>query len=269
MSEPRGTPMPSPFDLQGRVAMITGACGFLGREHCDALAESGARVVVVDVDAAACSRVAEELAARRGVAVLAVATDITDRDAVQSLTRRVLERFGRIDVLVNNAQLQLASSWVEFEELAVEDWRRILDVNLTGTFLCCQAVGAHMRRERRGSIINFGSIYGMIGPDFRVYDGTPFTTAAVYSASKAGIYGLTRYLATHYGPHNVRVNAVTPGGIFNGHKDPFLGAYNERVPMRRMGEARELRGVMQFLASDASTYVTGQNIPVDGGRTAW
>ncbi len=257
------------WSLVDRVAVVTGAAGFLGREHCDALAELGASVVMVDVDPTTLAAAADDLRARRGTIVVARAVDITSRDAVQSLVGEIVDSLGRIDVLVNNAQLQLSTSWVEFEDLPVDDWRRILDVNLTGAFLCSQAVGRVMRAARRGSIINFGSIYGMIGPDFRVYDGTPFTTAAVYSASKAGIYGLTRYLATYYGPHNVRANAVTPGGIYNGHTDPFLAAYNERVPMRRMGEPGEIRGVMQFLASDASTYVTGQNIPVDGGRTAW
>ena len=262
--------MTSPaWSISGRVAVVTGATGFLGREHCDSLAEIGATVVAVDLDAAKLDESAEQIRKRWGTSVLTRTVDITNRSAVSALAAELLASLGRIDVLVNNAQLQLPTSWVEFEDLPVEDWRRILDVNLTGTFLCSQAVGRAMRVARQGSIINFGSIYGMIGPDFRVYEGTPFTTAAVYSASKAGVYGLTRYLATYYGPHNVRANAVTPGGIFNGHTDPFLSAYNERVPMRRMGTASELRGVMQFLASDASTYVTGQNIPVDGGRTAW
>jgi NAD(P)-dependent dehydrogenase (short-subunit alcohol dehydrogenase family) len=255
--------------LSGRVVIVTGACGFLGKEQCDAFAELGGHVIVADLDQGRCDEVASDVQGRRDIECLAVATDVTDKASVHWMIARVLSTFGRVDVLVNNAQLQLPSYWVGFEELPLDDWRRILDVNLTGTFLCCQAVGTHMREERRGSIINLGSIYGVIGPDFRIYEGTPFTTAAVYSASKAGIYGLTRYLATYYGPHNVRVNAVTPGGIFNGHEDPFLSAYNARVPMRRMGEAWELRGVMQFLASDASTYVTGQNIPVDGGRTTW
>lgn len=225
--------------------------------------------MLVDIDPDACQELAATLADRRSVETMSVVADITSKESVGALVDSVLSRFGRVDVLVNNAQLQLQSSNVEFESLDLADWRRILDVNLTGTFLCCQAVGGHMRVAKRGSIINLGSIYGMIGPDFRIYEGTPFTTAAVYSASKAGIYGLTRYLATYWGPHNVRVNAVTPGGIFNRHVDPFLAAYNGRVPMRRMGQPSELRGVVQFLASDASSYVTGQNIPVDGGRTAW
>lgn len=260
---------PLPWSLEGRVAVVTGAAGFLGRQHCDALAEIGATVILVDRDQRALDDLSEELRSRWGAAAMALAVDITDKTSVHAAVDQVLGAFGRIDVLVNNAQLQLPTSWVPFEDLPIDDWRRILDVNLTGTFLCSQAVGRVMRAARQGSIINFGSIYGMIGPDFRVYDGTPFTTAAVYSASKAGIYGFTRYLATYYGPYNVRANAVTPGGIFNGHTDPFHSAYNERVPMRRMGRPDELRGVMQFLASDASSYVTGQNIPVDGGRTAW
>jgi len=257
------------WSLDGRVAIVTGAAGFLGRQHCDALAEMGATVVLIDKHEAQVEDTAATIRARWGTTTYSQAVDITNGTAVASVFGELLSSLGRIDVLVNNAQLQLSSSWVEFEDLSVEDWRRILDVNLTGAFLCSQAAGRAMRAARCGSIINFGSIYGMIGPDFRIYDGTPFTTAAVYSASKAGIYGLTRYLATYYGPHNVRANAVTPGGIFNGHKDPFLSAYNERVPMRRMGEASEIRGVVQFLASDASSYVTGQNIPVDGGRTTW
>jgi NAD(P)-dependent dehydrogenase (short-subunit alcohol dehydrogenase family) len=257
------------FNLSGRVAVITGATGFLGRQHAVALAECGATVVLVDVDAGSLEKVGAELQGRFGTAFPTSVTDITNRDAVERLFESLDRTHGRIDVMVNNAQLQLATSWVPFEDLAVEDWRRIMDVNLTGTFLCCQAAGRRMSAVGSGSIINFGSIYGMIGPDFRVYDGTPFTTAAVYSASKAGIYGLTRYLATYYGPRNVRVNAVTPGGVFNQHTDPFLSAYNDRVPMRRMAAAHELHGIIQFLASDASSYVTGQNFPVDGGRTAW
>lgn len=255
--------------LAGRVAVVTGATGFLGQHHAVALAELGATVVVVDVLEEPAQGLAARLTEAYGVPARAAAVDITDDSAVKTLFTGVLEQFGRVDVLVNNAQLQLRSALVPFEDLSVEDFRRILDVNLTGAFLCAREAGRAMREARSGSIINFGSIYGMIGPDFRIYDGTPFTTAAVYSASKAGVYGLTRYLATYYGPFNVRANAVTPGGIYNGHTDPFHSAYNSRVPMRRMGEASELKGVIQFLASDASTYVTGQNIPVDGGRTAW
>lgn len=269
MTQRLGGAPPAPFALRGRVALVTGAAGFLGREHCDALADAGADVVAVDLDEAAAQAVARDVAARRGTRTLGVGADIASEAAVRGLGARTLAEFGRVDVLVNNAQLQLRSSLVPFERQPVEDFRRILDVNVTGAFLCAQTFGAAMREHGRGSIINFGSIYGMIGPDFRIYEGTEFTTAAVYSASKAAIYGLTRYLATYWGPHGIRVNAVTPGGIFNGHADPFLGAYNARVPMRRMGEAQELRGVIQFLASDASSYVTGQNIPVDGGRTAW
>src|ERR1044071_1869427 len=188
---------PGLFTLENRIAIVTGAAGFLGREHCDALAEAGANLVVTDVDEAACTTLAAELSGAHGIDAVAIAADISKSADVKALVAAALARFDRIDVLVNNAQLQLSSALVPFEELAAEDWNRILGVNLTGTFLCCQAVGPHMRERRGGSIINFGSIYGLIGPDFRVYEGTALTTAAVYSASKAGVYGLTRYLATY------------------------------------------------------------------------
>jgi NAD(P)-dependent dehydrogenase (short-subunit alcohol dehydrogenase family) len=185
------------------------------------------------------------------------------------MTKQVLDLFGRIDILVNNAQLRTSTMYVPFEELSIGDWNHILAVNLTGVFLCCQAIGPVMVQQCSGSIINMCSIYGVVAPDQRIYKDTSFNTPAVYSTTKAGVLGLTRYLATYWAPFNVRVNAITPGGVFNQHTDPFLSAYCERVPLGRMAKATELRGAIKFLASDAASYVTGHNLVVDGGWTVW
>jgi NAD(P)-dependent dehydrogenase (short-subunit alcohol dehydrogenase family) len=257
------------FDLSDRVAIVTGATGFLGAEHCDALAESGARLVLVDVNGELCEERAARLIENRGADALGLGVDISQKAAVESMVESVVDHFGRIDILINNAQVQVPSMFVPFEDLSIEDWNRILDVNLTGAFLCCQAAGRVFVRQGSGSVINMGSIYGMLGPHHSIYKGTAFNTPAAYSVTKAGIYGLTRYLATYWAEKGIRVNAITPGGIYNQHKDPFHSAYSEQVPMKRMGKRFELRGAVKFLASDAASYVTGQNLVVDGGWTAW
>ncbi len=260
---------PASFDLKGRVALVTGATGFLGQEHCDALAEIGASVVVVDLNADDCRKQAAELSKRRGVKALGLGVDITDAAAVKRMMAHILAEFSRVDVLINNAQLKLQATYVPFSELKLEDWNRVFEVNLTGAFLCCQAVEAPMKAQGGGSVINMGSIYGVVAPDQRIYEGTPFNTPVTYPVTKAGMYGLMRYLATYWAKDRIRVNAITPGGVFNNHTDPFHSAYCNRVPMGRMGERHELRGAVQYLASDASSYVTGHNLVVDGGWTVW
>lgn len=259
-------------DLRGRVAVVTGATGHIGRAAVDALAELGASVALVDLDPARCDDVAAELAARRGVAAAGVAADLADEDATRAVAGRVLERFGAIDVLVHVAALVSAEplpGWTTpFEEQGTETWRRALEVNLTSVFVLTQACTPALRAGGHGSVVTFGSTYGVVGPDWRIYEGTGMGNAAGYAASKGGVVQLTRWLATTLAP-DVRVNCLTPGGVLRDHPASFRAAYESRTPLGRMAAEEDYKGAVAFLASDLSRYVTGHNLVVDGGWTAW
>jgi len=269
------------FSLAGRVAVVTGAAGLLGRQHCRALADAGATVVATDLDAAAAADVERQMKQEGRTGVRGVAADITDPASVTELRDAVLRADDRLDVLINNAALNErveapdgAAADTRFEQFPVERFRRMLDVNVTGTFLCCQILGAEMARRRSGSIVNIASTYGHVAPDQRLYrrpDGTQtFWKSAGYPASKGAVLAFTRFLAAYWADRGVRVNSLSPGGVGHGGQDEsFVEAYAQRTPMRRMAEAHEYRGAIVFLASDASSYMTGADLTVDGGWTAW
>ncbi len=269
------------FDLTGRVGVVTGGAGLLGKEFCRTLAEAGASVVVVDVNREAAASVAESLS-QAGYPALGVQTDVTDKDSVNRMVAAALEAFGRLDILVNSAALDpkfdpaaLAARSTPlgaFEDYPLDAWKAALDVNLTGMFLCCQAAVRPMIEQKKGSIINICSTYGLGGPDQRLYqrDGKQTMFKPVYyTVTKAGVLGMTKYLATYYAGTDIRVNALTPGGVFNNHDEVFLKAYSARTVMGRMADKTEMNGALLFLASDASSYMTGNNVVVDGGWTAW
>jgi len=269
------------YSLQGRVAVVTGACGLLGKRYVRVLRDSAAHVVVVDLDEVTCLRVAEELREVPGAGrVLGVAADVTRPESVARLREATLVEFGGIDVLVNSAALDEkvesragAGELSRFERYPVEHFRRSLDVNVIGTFLPSQMLGAVMAEGGRGSIINVASTYGMVAPDQSVYrrpDGTqPFYKSPAYPAAKGAILSFTRFLASYWGRCGVRVNAISPGGVENGQEEYFVASYGARTPLGRMARPGELEGAVLFLASDASSYVTGSNLVVDGGFTAW
>jgi NAD(P)-dependent dehydrogenase (short-subunit alcohol dehydrogenase family) len=263
------------FDLTGRVAIVTGALGLLGREHCRALARAGAHVVATDLDEAALGAFARELEAELGCKALGVAADVVVGDSLDRLGRVVLERFDRIDVLVNNAAIddKFASTGARFEDYPIEHFRHMLDVNVTGVFACCQKLGNMMAARGTGSIINVASTYGVVAPNqdlYRLPDGSQsFFKSAAYPTSKGAVLQLTRFLAAYWGDRGVRVNALSPGGVENGQADHFRARYAERTPLRRMAEASDYAGALVFLASDASSYMTGANLIVDGGFTIW
>lgn len=274
------TPLPdyrNLFDLTGKTAVVTGACGILGRHFCSGLAAHGARLAVIDLDQDAAMALAGELAGQFGVEAIGIACDISQPDQVQAMVERVVTAFGRIDVLHNNAaskSSRLEAFFEPIESFSLDTWREVMAVNLDGLFLVARTVGAHMAACGGGSIIQTASIYGIVGPDQRIYEGSEYmglaiNTPAVYSASKAGVVGLTKYLATYWGAKGVRVNTLTPGGVESGQNDTFKQRYGARIPLGRMADAREMVGALVWLASDASSYVTGQNIIVDGGLTAW
>jgi NAD(P)-dependent dehydrogenase (short-subunit alcohol dehydrogenase family) len=261
------------FRLEGRVCLVTGGAGILGEPMCRALLEQGAAVAVVDRDETRIAEVVGRLSGG-GARVRGYTVDITRRAEVEAVAARVAEDLGPIDVLANNAAAKSPNFFAPFEEFPVEDWDMVMRVNLTAAMICCQVVGGAMVRRGRGSIVNTLSIYGIVAPDQRIYEGSSYeghaiNTPAIYSASKAGLWGLTKYLATYWGPRGVRVNAITPGGVFSGQNDTFVSRYSSRVPLGRMARREELTGALVFLASDASSYVTGQNLIVDGGLTTW
>lgn len=268
----------SRFDLTGKVAVVTGAVGILGRHFCRGLAGAGAHVVAADLDAAAAEAFAGELQADHGVPCLGLGCDVSRPDDVERMMARILARFGRIDVAHSNAATKTADLekfFAPLESYTLETWRDIMAVNLDGMFLVARAAGTAMARAGAGgSIVLTSSIYGVVAPDPRIYEGSHYlgreiNTPAAYAASKAGVIGLARYLATYWGQQNIRVNVLTPGGVESGQNDTFRARYTARVPAARMARAEEMVGALLFLASDASSYVTGQNIVVDGGLTAW
>lgn len=255
--------------LDGKTAVITGGSGLLGSEFGAALAEQGASVILADLKTERAAEEAARLAAQYGVPVGSRAVDVTNPDSVSEMAAWVSQEYDKIDILINGAAGRTPGFFAPFEEYALSDWRTVMDINLTGVFLCCQALGRKMKEQGGGSIINISSIYGAVAPDQRIYAGSSINTPAVYSASKAGVLGLTRYLATYWAAHNIRVNAITPGGVFNQQEEAFVTRYTARTPLGRMAWPHELRGAVAFLASDAASYITGHNLVVDGGWTVW
>jgi NAD(P)-dependent dehydrogenase (short-subunit alcohol dehydrogenase family) len=260
------------MSLQGRVAIVTGAAGHIGKAICHGLAEIGASIAVVDVPAANGAAVAADLAERWSVEAAHFDCDLEQDAVVRDLPRLVRERFGRIDIIVNCAAFVGTSGldgWaVPFEQQSDVTWRRALEVNLTAPFVLIQAAAADLRASGRGSVINISSIYGLVGPDWGLYEGTVLGNPAAYAASKGGLIQLTRWLSTTLAP-DVRVNAIAPGGVFRGTPEPFLGRYIARTPLGRMAREDDLKGAAVYLASDLSAYVTGQCLAVDGGWTVW
>lgn len=249
------------FSLEDRVAVVTGGAGQLGREIVRGLEERGARVAVFD------------LAAER------FKVDVTDRSAIEAATEEVMREWAVPHVLINAAALDSppdapANEVGPFESYPEQSFDEVMDVNVKGTFFACQVVGGRMAVEGRGSIVNVSSVYGMLSPvqelyDFRRRGGEVFFKPVAYSVSKSALYNLTRYLATYWARSGVRVNTLTLAGVSNEQPEEFLEAYTARMPIGRMAEAQEVVGPVTFLASDASSYVTGANLVVDGGWSAW
>jgi len=269
------------FSLKGRVAIVTGGGGLLGSEFCRTLAEAGAAVVAADLNIDLAARTAGHLT-DCGYAALGFPLDVTRLESTRELVAETLQRFGRLDILVNSAALDpkfdpdAVSSGIApgaFEDYPLEQWNAALNVNLTGIFLVTQAcVKPMIEQGRKGSIINICSTYGLNGPDQRIYirDGQRVAFKPVYyTTTKAGVMGFTKYLAAYYAGTEIRVNALTPGGVYNQHEDYFVKNYSAKTILGRMAEKDEMNGALLFLASDASSYMTGNNVIVDGGWTAW
>ena len=264
------------FSLKNKTAVVTGALGLIGKEHCHALSEADANVVVADLDKNACELFSKSLHSES----IGVSLDVTNPDSIKSLRDAVLDKFGHIDILVNNAAIndmfenpKAASEQSKFENYPLELWQKSIDVNLTGVFLCSQILGTEMVKQKSGSIINVASTYGITAPDQSLYikeDGSQaFFKPPAYSATKGAVIMFTRYLAAYWGKDGVRVNTLTPGGVENSQDDFFVQKYSAKTILGRMAKPTDYKGALVFLASDASAYMTGANLVVDGGWTAW
>lgn len=271
----------NPFNLAGRIAVITGGAGLLGKQHGRAIAGAGGTPVLLDIEGLRAQNVAQELADAYKAVALGLQADITKAEEVRRCLEDVLERFGRVDILINNAannpktEGASGAAFSRFENFSLSQWNADVSVGLTGAFLCSQVIGTEMARRGRGVILNIASDLALIGPDQRIYrqpglpDQMQPAKPVTYSVVKSGLVGLTRYLATYWADRGVRVNSLSPGGVFNGQPPQFVERLSQLIPLGRMAKLDEYQGAIVFLCSDASSYMTGSNLIIDGGRTCW
>ena len=264
------------FSLEGKTAVITGAAGLLGRSHCRALTDAGATVFAADLDVDGCNEIVNEFQGN----VFSCELDVTQSNSVKALLNKVLETTGRVDVLVNNAAINdmfenpsTSFELSKFENYPLEMWKKALDVNVTGVFLCSQVIGSKMAEVGSGSIINIASTYGLVAPDQSLYiDGNgkqQLFKSAIYPTTKGAVLSFTRFLSSYWGKNGVRINSLSPGGVENNQGDYFVAEYSRRTPLGRMAMCDDYMGALIYLASDASSYMTGANLVVDGGFTVW
>lgn len=252
------------FRLNGRVALVTGGAGIYGVHITRALAEVGAHVIVASRNKDLCEEVAAEMSSE-GLNVTGASLDLASGDSIRELRDRIVAEYGKLDVLFNNA---VARSGGDPSTVTEEDWTSAMDVNSTGFFLSCKFFGEQMVKQRSGVMVNISSIYGVVGPNFNIYEGTDITSPANYAFAKGGMVNFTRYAASYYGRFGIRVNCISPGGFRTDQPDIFIQNYSKQTPLRRMATDDDIKGAAVFLASDASAYITGHNLMVDGGWTA-
>lgn len=263
----------SAFNLTGKTAILTGATGNLGPFFANGLASFGANLVLLDLDQYQLDQLSDDIAKEHSVICNSFKCDLKNQDEIDATIHTITERCSPIDILINNAQA--TDRITPFEKATIDDWRQTSVINEEGVFLMSQAVGNLMIKQNSGgSIINISSIYAVLAPDHRIYEdalykGAGMGAPAVYSYTKAGILGLTKYLSAYWAEHRIRVNALSPGGVEGDQTDNFKSKYSNRVPLNRMASESDLIGPLVFLASEASAYITGQNIIVDGGLSAW
>ncbi len=243
------------FSVKDKVIVVTGSNGLLGRDISASLRKEGALLIGADV------RFDKQTEHD-------FIMDITSEISVNFIVKSIMGKYGKIDGWVNNAYPRTKDWGNKFENISVDSWRQNVDIHLNGYFICCKVVLEEMKNQQFGSLINMSSIYGLVGPDFTIYEGTEMTMPAAYSAIKGGLNNLTRYLAAYYGPSQVRVNTVSPGGIFDNQPEAFVTNYNKKVPLRRMGSPKDIVAAIHYLLSDEAAYVTGHNLLIDGGWTA-
>lgn len=265
------------FSLEKKIVVITGAAGILGSKMSEEFLKNNCDLILIDSDEIALNSLILKLNDITPNKARGFVVNISDKNSIYEMVNEIKISYGGVDVLINNAATKggdLKQFFRKFEEYPMETWNDVMGVNLNGTFLVTQAFGSLMLEKNSGSIVNISSIYGLLGPDNRIYEGSEYNglainTPAIYSVTKAGVIGLTRFLASYWGENGIRVNCVCPGGIESGQNEIFKKKYSSRVPMGRMAKVEEIVNPILFLASDASSYINGQIIAVDGGLTCW
>ncbi len=259
------------FDVSNKVIILTGAGGLLGTQYAEGLCQAGANIVLADLDFVRCKKQADRLKTKYNIDVLPIKLDITDKESITNLVKETIKRFSRIDVLINNAAFQEGQKErnVKFEEFTLESWNSVISVNMTGVFLCCQEVGKIMKKQKHGVILNIGSIYGLVAADQRIYGKSGLNSSIAYASTKASLINFTRYLASYWRNTGIRVNILSLGGVENNQNHEFIKRYSDKTMLGRMAKKEEYIGAVLFLTSDASSYMTGANVIIDGGWTAW
>ena len=259
------------FDLSNRVVIVTGAAGNLGSKYAEGLTQAGANVVLADIDYTACKKLGKDLESKYSIPNMAIKLDLNDKSSIKKMVLKTVKQFSKIDVLINNAAYQGTKKTrkIKFEDFPLDEWNKAVSVNLTGVFLTCQEVGKIMVKQKYGNIINIASTYGLVAPDQRIYGISGQNAAAFYSTTKAALLNLTRYLASYWNRTGIRVNSLSPGGVENSQESNFIKKYSEKTMLGRMAQKDEYVGAIIFLSSDASSYMTGSNLVIDGGWTAW
>lgn len=257
------------FELTDKVIVISGACGLIGRAFCEAAAQFGAHLVCADIPQAEPEKFASELEKKHGRHMLGYSLNVAKKEEIQNLLQVVVDQFGRIDGLVCGHQNKSHLKFEPFEQVGEENWDTVVEINLKGTFLLCQVIGSYMAEKGKGSIVNIPSTYSVVAPNQNLYKGTSLGCPAAYSASKGAIDALSRYLASYWASKNVRVNMITPHGVWNNHEEQFEKNFANFSPMQRLSYNHEVAPALIYLLSDASSYVTGDNMLVEGGWTVW
>ena len=250
------------FDLSKKIVVVVGGAGLIGKEVVKALSDFGAKVYIVDTD----RRVSEKIKVK---GVKFIYLDITSEDSIKKALNEVYNISKKIDVLINCAYPRSRDWGLSLEDVFFDSWKENVNNHLGGYFLCARAAAEFMKKKKGGAIINFASIYGVVAPDFSIYEGTKMTMPVAYSAIKGGIIGFTKYLSTYYAKYNIRANVISPGGVFNGQDSAFCKKYIKKTPLGRMADPKDIVGAVVFLSSDASSYITGHNLIVDGGWSTW
>ena len=259
---------PDKFSLKNKIAVVTGGIGLIGKPVSIGLAQAGAKVYVTDINEKEGSKI-EKNYKKSDLKLKWIKLDITDINSIKTIIKKIIKKDKKIDIWVNCAYPRTSDWSDKFEDIKYESWKKNVDMHMNGYFICCQQIAEQMKKQKFGCIINFGSIYGIVGPDFSIYHRSNMTMPAAYSAIKGGIINFTRYLSTYYAKHGIRVNAICPGGIYNNQPRTFVKNYEKKTPMGRMGKPEEIAGSVIFLASDAASYITGHILVIDGGWTAW
>lgn len=261
---------PEMFELKNKISVVCGGGGLIGREVSVGLAQAGAKVIIIDLnDSIVKNIIKESKNSKKNLDISFIKADLTKEKSIENVIKKIIKNNKHIDIWINAAYPKTSDWGDKFEKIKFKSLQKNVDMQLNGVFMACQKVSEYMKKRKKGVIINFGSIYGLVGPNFNIYKGTSGTCPAAYSAIKGGIINFTRYLASYLSPYNIRVNAIAPGGIFDNQHRKFVKKYSELAMIGRMANPEEIAGAAIFLSSDAASYITGCVLPVDGGWTAW